>query len=147
MLGQYLAAAYPGRHLASSNVGSMGGLIALRRGEAHLAGSHLLDPESGDYNLSYIAKHLPDEAVQVVTFAHREQGLMVARGNPLNIQSLDDLGQVRFVNRQRGSGTRMLLDYELVQRGIDSARIAGYLHEEYTHLAAAAAVARTELIS
>lgn len=141
LLGQYLAVRFPGYRLASANVGSLGGLVAQKRGEAHLSGTHLLDPEDGDYNVSYIRHTLGDLPVQVVTFAHREQGLIVAAGNPLHIQSLDDLPRIRYVNRQRGAGTRVLLDYELVQRGIDPARVDGYEREEYTHLAVAAAVA------
>jgi putative molybdopterin biosynthesis protein len=141
LLGQFLATEYPDYRLASVNVGSLGGLIALKRKEAHLAGVHLLDAETGDYNVSYIKQYLPDEPVQLVTFAHREQGLIVAEGNPLNIQSLDDLSRIRYVNRQRGAGTRVLLDYELEKRGISSELISGYDHEEYTHLAVAAAIA------
>ena len=139
LLAQFMAER--GQRLVSANVGSMGGLVALRRQEAHLAGIHLLDPESGEYNLSYVDQYLPGVPVQLVTFAHREQGLIVAAGNPKHIQSLDDLTRVRYVNRQRGAGTRLLLDYELGQRGIHAADVVGYNHEEYTHLAVAAAVA------
>ena len=141
LLGQFLATHHPGYRLASAHVGSLGGLIGLRRKEAHLAGIHLLDPQTGDYNIPYVQQYLPNEAVQLVTFAYREQGLIVAKGNPLDIQSLDDLPRVRYVNRQRGAGTRVLLDYELEKRGIDPASINGYDREEYTHLAVAAAVA------
>jgi putative molybdopterin biosynthesis protein len=141
LLGQHLALSFPGEHLASANVGSMGGLIALRRQEAHLAGIHLLDEQTGEYNISYITQHLANTALQLVTFAHREQGLIVPKGNPRGIQSLDDLLGLRYVNRQRGAGTRILLDYELKQRGVEADQIAGYDHEEYTHLAVAAAVA------
>jgi putative molybdopterin biosynthesis protein len=141
LLGQYLAVRFPGYRLASANVGSLGGLVAQKRGEAHLSGTHLLDPETGEYNIAYIRRTLGDMPVHVVTFAHREQGLIVAPGNPLNIQSLDDLTRTRYVNRQRGAGTRVLLDYELSQRGIDPAQVDGYEREEYTHLAVAAAVA------
>lgn len=141
LLGQYLAARLPGYRLSSAHVGSMGGLTGLRRKEAHIAGIHLLDPETGDYNISYVQRYLPGESVQVVTFAHREQGFMVAQGNPLNIQSVDDLPRVRYVNRQRGAGTRVLLDYELQQRSVDPGSISGYDREEYTHLAVAAAIA------
>jgi putative molybdopterin biosynthesis protein len=119
----------------------MGGLVALRRREAHLAGIHLLNPDTGEYNLSYVREQLPDLPVRLVTFAHREQGLIVADGNPKGIQSFDDLVRARFVNRQRGAGTRLLLDYELNRRQITAEQIAGYDHEEYTHLAVAAAVA------
>ena len=139
LLAQFMAER--GQRLVSANVGSLGGLVALRRQEAHLAGTHLLDPETGDYNLSYVREYLPSTPVRLVTFAHREQGLIVATQNPQSIQSLDDLERVRFVNRQRGAGTRLLLDYELVQRGIAPENVAGYDHEEYTHLAVAAAVA------
>ncbi len=139
--GQFLAASLPGYRLASGHVGSMGGLAALRRGETHLAGIHLLDPETGEYNLSYVRKYLPGEAARLVTFAHREQGLIVAPGNPLNILTFEDLPRARYVNRQRGAGTRVLLDYELGKRGIDPAAIDGYQREEPTHLAVAAAVA------
>lgn len=141
LLSQYITARYPDIRFTSANVGSMGGLIALKRGEAHLAGSHLLDPATGDYNLPYLDKYLGGIPVRVITFAHREQGMMVAKGNPQNIESLSDLVRVRFVNRQRGSGTRMLLDYELDKLGIAADDIAGYEHEEVTHLAVATAVA------
>ncbi|MCC7449810.1 MAG: molybdopterin biosynthesis protein [Anaerolineae bacterium] len=141
LFGQFLATRFPGYRLTSANVGSMGGLVALRRKEAHLAGVHLLDTKTGEYNISYIQQYLPDESLRLVTFANREQGLIVAAGNPLSIQSLDDLPRVRYVNRQRGAGTRVLLDYELEKWGIRSDSIAGYDREEYTHLAVAAAVA------
>lgn len=141
LLGQYLAVRFPGYRLASANVGSLGGLIAQKRGEAHLSGTHLLDPESGEYNLSYIRRTLGDQPVRVITFAHREQGLIVGTGNPHGIESLDDLSRVRYVNRQRGAGTRILLDYELERRGITPEQVQGYDREEYTHLAVAAAVA------
>lgn len=141
LLSQFIATQHPGTRLTSANVGSMGGLVALRRSEAHLAGMHLLDEDSGDYNIPYIEKQLKNVPVRVVTFAHREQGLIVQKNNPMNIQSLDDLRHARYVNRQRGAGTRLLLDYELRQRGIASESVNGYQHEEYTHLAVAAAIA------
>jgi putative molybdopterin biosynthesis protein len=141
MLGQHLSSRLPGYRLTSAHVGSLGGLIGLRRREAHLVGSHLLDPETGDYNISYIQRYCANVPVQVVTFAHREQGLFIAKGNPLGIQSLDDLPRLRYVNRQRGAGTRVLLDYALAQHGIDPTVVNGYDREEYTHLAVAAAVA------
>ncbi len=130
------------RRFVSAHAGSLGGLIALRRGEAHLAGSHLLDPETGEYNFSYINQYLPDLPVVVVTLLRREQGLIVAKGNPKNIASLKDLArsEVRFVNRQRGAGTRVLLDYRLKESGITAESVHGYQREEYTHLAVAAAV-------
>ena len=129
--------------LTSANLGSLGGLVALRRGEAHLAGSHLLDPETGEYNLPYIRKYLPGLAVVVVALVGREQGLIVAPRNPKGIQGLTDLARpdVSFINRQRGAGTRVLLDYYLERLGVTADAIRGYLQEEYTHLAVAAAVA------
>jgi putative molybdopterin biosynthesis protein len=128
--------------LASSNVGSLGGLVALRDGLCHLAGSHLLDPSTGEYTLPYVDKLLgPDTAV--IRLVHRDQGLIVAPGNPLALAKIDDLTRpgVRYVNRQRGAGTRALLDHELATCGIDPADIPGYTREEHTHLAVAAAVA------
>jgi putative molybdopterin biosynthesis protein len=141
LLGQYLAEGFPGTSLASANVGSMGGLAALRRKAAHLATSHLLDEKTGEYNISYVGRYLPDESVQIITFAHREQGLIVGKGNPAGIGSIGDLPRFRYVNRQRGAGTRVLLDFELRKRGIATDDIEGYSHEEFTHLAVAAAVA------
>jgi putative molybdopterin biosynthesis protein len=127
--------------LASSNVGSLGGLVALRDGLCHIAGSHLLDPDTGDYTLPFVDKLLGEDAV-VIRLVHREQGLIVAPGNPLGLSSIDDLRrpEMRYVNRQRGAGTRALLDHELAQRGIDPADVSGYAREEHTHLAVAAAV-------
>jgi putative molybdopterin biosynthesis protein len=132
-----------GARLASANLGSLGGLMALRRGEAHLAGSHLLDPETGEYNLSYIQRYLPDTPVVVVSLVNRQQGLILPAGNPKEIKSLDDLARddVSFINRQRGAGTRILLDYHLEQLGLQPEQIKGYQREEYTHLSVAASVA------
>ncbi len=140
LLAQHLAER--GRRLVSANVGSQAGLVALRRGEAHLAGSHLLDPQTGEYNVSYIKQYLPDAAVRLVTWVGREQGLLVRKSNPLDIRSLEDLKRpdVRFINRQRGAGTRVLLDFHLQKLGIKAEEIQGYDQEEYTHLAVAAAV-------
>ena len=141
LLAQYLAAHE--RRLVSANVGSLGGLVALKRGEAHLAGSHLLDPQTGEYNLSYIPQYLPGIPVKVIALVNRKQGLLVAKGNPKEISSLADLARqdITLVNRQRGAGTRVLLDYHLDMSGIAKESIRGYNHEEYTHLAVAAAVA------
>jgi putative molybdopterin biosynthesis protein len=141
LLAQFLA--QHDRRLASANVGSQGGLIALKRGEAHLAGSHLLDPETGEYNVTYLARYLPGVPVRLMALVGREQGLLVKRGNPKGLMSLVDLSRrgVRFVNRQRGAGTRVLLDYHLHKIGISAESIQGYNQEEYTHLGVAAAVA------
>ena len=129
----------PQINLASSNVGSLGGLLALRKSTAHLAGSHLLDCETGEYNISYINRYLSGVEVYLINLVHREQGLIVAPGNPKSIKGLEDLirEEVSFVNRQAGSGTRILLDWRLEQLGIDSAKIKGYEGEEYTHMAVA----------
>ena len=140
LLAQHLNAAHNTR-LVSGNLGSMGGLVALRRGEAHLAGCHLLDEETGEYNLRYVRQYLRRQPAQVITFAQREQGLIVPKGNPQRVQSIDDLPRLRYINRQRGAGTRLLLDYELAQRELEPSKIAGYDNEAYTHLAVAAAVA------
>ncbi|MDX9865226.1 MAG: molybdopterin biosynthesis protein [Anaerolineaceae bacterium] len=132
-----------GRRLVSANVGSLGGLIALRRGETHIAGTHLLDPETGEYNLSYLRTYLPDTPVRLVTWAYRKQGLMVAKGNPLEVTGLTDLtrDRVRYINRQRGAGTRVLFDFHLDKLNISPEAIHGYQQEEFTHLAVAAAIA------
>ena len=140
MLATHLRERTGGR-LVSVNVGSLGGLLALRRGEAHLAGTHLFDPDSASYNTAYLRRYLDGQPTQLVTFAQREQGLMVAAGNPLGIESIADLRRARYINRQRGAGTRVLLDYLLAQAGIDAGEVAGYGQEEHTHLAVAAAVA------
>jgi putative molybdopterin biosynthesis protein len=131
------------RRLASANVGSLGGLVALRRHEAHLAGSHLLDPETGSYNESYVRRYLPERTVKLITLVNREQGLMVPAGNPKGLRNLSDLAgpDIRIINRQRGAGTRILLDYHLEKAGIQPDSLAGYDQEEYTHLAVAAAIA------
>src|SRR4051812_3396145 len=138
-----LRAADPGVTLASSNVGSLGGLVALRDGLCHIAGSHLLDPATGDYTLPYVDRVLGERDVAVVRLVHREQGLIVARGNPLGLTGIEDLARpdVRYVNRQRGAGTRVLLDHELGRREIAPDAVPGYAREEHTHLAVAAAVA------
>ncbi|MBV9805061.1 MAG: molybdopterin biosynthesis protein [Solirubrobacterales bacterium] len=138
-----LRARDPGVTLASGNVGSMGGLIALRDGLCHLAGSHLLDPQTGAYTLPYVDQILAGREIAVVRLVHRQQGLLVAAGNPLDLNGVADLARpgVRYVNRQRGAGTRVLLDYELVRAGIDRDAIVGYGREEPTHLAVAAAIA------
>lgn len=126
-------------HLSSSNVGSLGGLMAIRRGQAHFAGSHLLDTETGDYNLSYIERYLPGIAVRLVQLAKRQQGLLLPPGNPKNIRGIEDLvrPEVRMVNRQAGAGTRILLDYYLQRLQISTDEVGGYDQEEFTHMAVA----------
>ncbi|MFZ1771067.1 MAG: substrate-binding domain-containing protein, partial [Caldilinea sp.] len=124
--------------------GSVSGLLALQRNEAHLAGSHLLDEETGEYNVGYIQRMLVAQGIHVVLlgFVNRTQGLIVPKGNPKGLKELEDLQRedVTFVNRQRGAGTRVLLDYKLKQRAISPRQIQGYERTEYTHLSVAAAV-------
>ena len=145
LAASFLRGADPGVTLASSNVGSLGGLVALRDGQCHIAGSHLLDPASGEYTLPYLDRVFGAAAgdVAVVRLVHRSQGLIVAAGNPLGIGGLPDLGGpgVRYVNRQRGAGTRVLLDVLLGREHLAASSIKGYAREEPTHLAVAAAIA------
>ncbi len=128
--------------LSSSHVGSMGGLMAIKKGGCHLAGSHLLDTEDGSYNISYVKKYLPDIKVKLVNLVLRDQGLILPPGNPKAIKGIEDLGRkdITFLNRQAGSGTRILLDYRLKQVGIDPADVNGYENEEFTHMSVAVAV-------
>lgn len=130
--------------LASSNVGSLGGLVALRDGLCHIAGSHLLDPATGVYTLPFVDSLLgrgPD--IAVIRLVHRDQGLIVPPGNPRGLSGVEDLAEsgLRYVNRQRGAGTRALLDHELARHDIAPAQVSGYTREEHTHLSVAAAVA------
>jgi len=133
-----------GVRLSSTHVGSLGGLMALRRGEAHMTPTHLLDEDTGVYNESYIKKLFPDEEMLLVKGVGRTQGIMVAPGNPLGIKGVEDLTRVKYVNRQRGAGTRVLLDYKLKQADIDPSEIDGYDAEAATHMAVAAQVAGGE---
>jgi putative molybdopterin biosynthesis protein len=129
-------------NLSSNHVGSLEGIVALKKGYAHMAGSHLLDPATGEYNIPYIHKYLSGVGVKVIHLAYRQQGFILPQGNPQGIRALSDLARdnIRFINRQRGSGTRVLLDYLLEREGIDTARIKGYGEEEITHLGVAVAI-------
>ena len=133
----------PGLFMSSSHVGSMGGIMAVRRGEAHIAGCHLLDESDGSYNTAFIKKYFPKGGVRLVECVGRSQGLMLAKGNPKNIKSVSDLAQngIRYVNRQKGSGTRILIDYLCKQENIDTGTIYGYDREEFTHTSVAAQIA------
>jgi len=129
---------WPESSVASSHVGSMGGILAVKRGEAHLGGIHLLDEASGTYNIPYLRKYFPEGGVVLVECVQRTQGLMVPKGNPLGIKEFKDIVGKRYVNRQKGSGTRILCDFLARQEGLDPSRIPGYEREEYTHTAVAA---------
>lgn len=133
---------YPEFKIAATNVGSLGGLLALQRGETHVAGTHLLDPGSGAYNIPDIKRTIPNTPVVLVHLAQREQGLLVCHGNPKKIAGLKDLGRsdISFINRQPGSGTRVLLDFELKRLKLDPDSIRGYEREEFTHMAVGVAV-------
>ena len=133
-----------GVRLSSTHVGSLGGLMALKRGEAHITPTHLLDEETGIYNESYIHSLFPGEEMVLVKGVGRVQGLMVAPGNPLGIKGIGDLTRIKYVNRQRGAGTRVLLDYKLKQAGISPSEVDGYDAEAATHMAVAAQVASGE---
>lgn len=129
--------------ISSAHVGSMGGIMAIKRGEAHVAGCHLLDEVTGEYNVSFIKRFLKDVPLQLINLCYREQGLIVAKSNPKNIQDFSDIAKYEytFINRQRGAGTRLLADKILAEEGIEPEDIKGYDHEEYTHMSVAASVA------
>ncbi len=129
-----------GTHLSSAHVGSMGGLLALKRGEAHIAPIHLLDEQNGEYNIAAVKSVSSGRQMALIKGVGRTQGIMVQKGNPLDIRDERDLPRLRYINRQRGAGTRVLLDYRLGLAGIDPASIRGYDREAATHMAVAAAV-------
>lgn len=141
-LADQIRAGHSSLTLSSSHVGSMGGLMAVKKGVCHLAGSHLLDTTDGSYNISYIKKYLPGIGVKLVNLVLRDQGLIISPGNPKSIKGVEDLGRddITFINRQIGSGTRILLDYRLKQLNIDPGAISGYENEEFTHMSVAVAV-------
>ena len=143
ILGDQLKRCFPGFKIAASNVGSLGGLLSLQRGETHIAGTHLLDPETGGYNIPDIKRSIPRTPVVLLHLVRRQQGLILRPGNPKAIDQLSDLARsdVTFVNRQPGSGTRVLLDYELRRLRLEPRSIHGYEREEFTHMAVAVAIA------
>lgn len=133
----------PSLYMASSHVGSMGGIMAVRRGETHMAGIHLLNEKDGTYNTAFVKKYFPNGGVRVVECVGRTQGIMVAPGNPKNITDIKSLSEqgIRYVNRQKGSGTRILIDYLCKKENIDTTAIYGYDREEFTHTSVAAQIA------
>lgn len=141
IIADVLPRAYPHTHLRSTHVGSLAGLAALARGEAHLAPTHLLDEDTGIYNIAVIQQMLGEEPCALVKGLGRIQGIMVMPENPLGITAIEDLVRVNYINRQRGAGTRVLLDYKLKEAGIDPAQIKGYEREATTHMAVASAIA------
>lgn len=130
-------------YLTSAHVGSMGGIMSLKAGETHISPIHLLDLEGGEYNIPYVKKYLPDKNMALIKGVNRIQGLMVPKGNPLNVKSLKDIPErgLSFVNRQRGSGTRLFLDYNLKKLNISPREMSGYEREEFTHIGVAAIIA------
>ncbi|HJV46258.1 MAG TPA: molybdopterin biosynthesis protein [Bacillota bacterium] len=134
---------FPEQFLVSSHVGSMGGILAIQKGEAHMAGIHLLDEASGTYNVAFLQKYLSGRDAVLINLVYRQQGWIVGKGNPKNIQTVSDLVRpdVTYINRQRGAGTRLLLDYLLKQEKIERSQIYGYDRETISHLSVAASVA------
>jgi putative molybdopterin biosynthesis protein len=142
LLANTLKKRFPELNLSSAHVGSMGGLMALKRSEAHMAGTHLLDEETGEYNIPFIRKLMSDRRVLLLNLVYREQGLLVPKGNPKHIKGFEDLtrADVVFVNRQSGAGTRLLTDKCLRDLRINAKDVQGYEREEYTHMGVASAV-------
>ena len=142
LLAEELRKRHPDARLSASAVGSVAGLVAVRNGEAHLAGSHLLDPRTGDYNWPYVRRYLAGREVEVVNFVRRAQGILVPRGNPKGVAGIADLARedVRIVNRQSGAGTRALLDHLMERAGLSPEAVRGYERVETTHMAVAMAV-------
>lgn len=138
----FLRKRYPHITLSSAHVGSMAGLIAIKKREAHVAGTHLLDEETGQYNVPFIKKLMADREIFLINLVYRIQGFIVKKGNPKNINRFEDLTRqdVVFINRQAGSGTRLLLDKHLRELNIPPSAIRGYETDEYTHMGVAAAV-------
>lgn len=132
--------------LSSAHVGSMGGIQAIRRGEAHLAGIHLLNEKDGSYNQSFVMKYFPNGEASLIEYVGRTQGIMVAKKNPKKIIGISSLcdPDIRYINRQKGSGTRILFDYLCKKEGIASDSIHGYAHEEFTHNDVAKLIAKGE---
>lgn len=145
LIGDRMAAGSGGFHMSSTHVGSMGGLMALQRRETTIAPTHLLNEADGVYNTAIMKQMFPEGTMALIKGVDRVQGIMVKKGNPLEIKGIEDLTRVRYVNRQRGAGTRILLDYMLKQAEIRPEDIDGYEKEAATHMAVAALVASDEI--
>lgn len=143
VISDFIRRKHMDKFVSSAHVGSMGGIMAIKRGEAHIAGIHLLDEATGEYNTSYVRKYLEKENIAIVSCVKRIQGLMVAPGNPKSVNDMKDIAKegISYVNRQKGSGTRILLDYMLKREGIKPSQIYGYDREEFTHMSVAALIA------
>ena len=144
LLASHMNTLYPDVHLATTFVGSLAGLVALECGEADIAGAHLLDERSGEFNIPFVRRLMSNETVVVINLVQRVQGMMLATKNPKHILGIQDLKRpdITFVNRQKGSGTRILLDSRLISLGIATTKIKGYEHEETTHMAVASLIAQ-----
>jgi putative molybdopterin biosynthesis protein len=142
-LANLLGRFYPPIYFSSHPVGSLGGILAIKNGICHMAGVHLLAPETGEYNFPYIRNYLNGIDLKVIHLVQREQGLIVQKQNPKKIKRLEDLlrKDITFINRQKGSGTRILLDHTLKTLSLESTQIQGYENEEYTHMALASGIA------
>ncbi len=142
LLANILKKNNPRFSLSSAHVGSMGGLVALKRGEAHIAGAHLLDEETGEYNVPFVRRILGDAKIVLMNLVYRQQGLIVPKGNPKGITDFHSLVRqdATFINRQGGAGTRLLTDKYLRELGISPGDVRGYDREEYTHMGVASAV-------
>ncbi|GAX89961.1 molybdopterin biosynthesis protein [Effusibacillus lacus] len=143
LLATAIHKAAPDRFMSSAHVGSMGGILAIRKGEAHAAGVHLFDENTGEYNIPFVNQYLRDVPYVLVNLVYRQQGWIVPSGNPLGIQKIEDLKRdgLTYINRQRGAGTRLLFDYLLKQAGMKPEDVYGYNREDFSHLSVAAAVA------
>jgi putative molybdopterin biosynthesis protein len=143
VLANFLKKRYPSLSLSSAHVGSMGGLMAIKKSEAHIAGTHLLEEATGEYNIPFIQRLLKDMPLKVINLVYRQQGLLVRKGNPKNIHTVDDLvrDDIVFINRQPGSGTRLLTDKCMKEKRINAQSVDGYDKEEFTHMGVASAVA------
>jgi len=146
LLASHMSTLHPDIHFNTSFTGSMAGLISLVQREADIAGAHLMDQESGEFNIPFVRRIMPGESVVLINLVQRIQGLMLTSGNPKRIKGIGDLRSpdITFINRQRGSGTRILLDSQLLSLGILPREVKGYEREETTHVAIASAIAQGE---